>query len=972
MVDCRCMLLRTGTAFLMLLLSTLYSLAQDPVCRILNNINGLPSNTVYNLLQDKQGFIWIGHDKGLTRYDGRSFKNYPAPSLQGRSVSNLLSIGGQLWCQDFAGNFYYTQKDSLKKEERLQSSGFYIAAGVVNENILASIGRNSIRYLNTTNGKVSIFNTNNENIATVNYSNNLVSYINDYSLLSFDGTRVQQVHSFGNNNTPAAFLRQIDGIYYGFTKNTYPYLHRFSNNDYIAIPVLKPGLIIQDVNIIADEIWISTSTGAYCFDKQWQPKYDGRCFFTNSSITRIVKDREGNYWFGSLDKGIIVVPDINSRLYQYQGKGITALATEGGNIMAGTADHRVLSFNEKDNSFTSIYKEKANHEILGLFYDDDKKQTIICSDRIVFLKQHNKIREQWLGAKSISIINKDLYAVAYTGGIGLLKLSDGSIAVPAWLIQPAAEWANNIYPILPFATRGRSVAFNSRDTVLYAATTKGLFYFSPGGSGKIQYQGKDIFGSQVKVDAEGIYVATYADGLYFINGRQQAIHVDNNSISKTIYKLSKSGNNLWMIGDEVLQQYNIQTNTVKNYTYADGLPMAEFKDVLVNHNKIFLATTEGLVVFDEALNNKNKTAPVLVVNDFLVNNQPVDLTQNTHLKTGVNNVEINFSLLSFKSSSNTELIQYKINNGDWQNLEKASRQLNLPSLAAGSYNIQVRAFNEDGIQTEKDLEFTFTIAVPFYKSWWFVVLMILAGMALVFLVSMIRLRNIRQKNELVSQKIKLEQALQQSMLASIKSQMNPHFLFNALNTIQSYIYTSDKENASRYLGKFSELTRMILDMSNKEIVAVAEEIKALQLYLELEQIRFEDKLMYSLTVDENISTETSYIPSMLIQPYIENAIKHGLLHKKTDRQLLVRFVKKDSGIMVTIDDNGVGRKRSGELNKAKAKHHESFASSANEKRLQILNKGMQQHIYLEIIDKEDAGGHASGTNVHMYIPFVTR
>ena len=338
----------------------------------------------------------------------------------------------------------------------------------------------------------------------------------------------------------------------------------------------------------------------------------------------------------------------------------------------------------------------------------------------------------------------------------------------------------------------------------------------------------------------------------------------------------------------------------------------------------------------------------------------------------MNNVEINFSLLSFKSSSNTELIQYKINNGDWQNLEKASRQLNLPSLAAGSYNIQVRAFNEDGIQTEKDLEFTFTIAVPFYKSWWFVVLMILAGMALVFLVSMIRLRNIRQKNELVSQKIKLEQALQQSMLASIKSQMNPHFLFNALNTIQSYIYTSDKENASRYLGKFSELTRMILDMSNKEIVAVAEEIKALQLYLELEQIRFEDKLMYSLTVDENISTETSYIPSMLIQPYIENAIKHGLLHKKTDRQLLVRFVKKDSGIMVTIDDNGVGRKRSGELNKAKAKHHESFASSANEKRLQILNKGMQQHIYLEIIDKEDAGGHASGTNVHMYIPFVTR
>lgn len=972
LVACRLMFLRNGIAFFILLLLSLYSPAQDPVCRIINNLNGLPSNTVYNLLQDKQGFIWIGHDKGLTRYDGRSFKNYPAPSQQGRSVSNLLSVGGKTWCQDFAGNFYYTQKDSLKKEDRLQSSGTYIAAGVVDETILASIGTNAIRYLNTANGKISIFNTNTKNIAAVNYSNNLVSYIAENIVFSFNGNKVEQVHRFSGNITAAAFLRQIDGFYYGLTKSTYPYLHRFSNNDCIPIPVLKPGLFIQDVNIIADEVWISTSTGAYCFDKQWQPKYDGRCFFAGSSISRIVKDREGNYWFGSLDKGILVVPDINSRLYQYQGEGITALANQGHNIIAGTANHRVLSFSEKENVFTSIYKEEANHEILGLFYDEDKKQTIFYSDRIAFLKGDKKVREQLLGAKSISSINKYLYAVAYSGGIGLLKRSDGSSAVPAWLVHPAAEWKHDIYPILPFATRGRSVAFSSRDSVLYAATTSGLLYFSPGGSGKIQYQGKDIYGSQIETDADGIYVSTYADGLYFINHRQQAVHVNNSNISKTIYKITKNGVDLWMIGDEVLQQFNTKTNTVKNYTYADGLPMAEFKDVLVYHNKVFLATTEGLVVFNEAPNNQNKTAPVLVVNDFLVNNQPVDLAGNSHLKTGENNVEINFSLLSFKSSSNTELIQYKINNGTWQNLAKGSRQLSLPSLAAGSYFIHVRAFNEDGIATEKELEFKFNIAAHFYKTWWFVALMILAGMVLVFLFFMIRLRNIRQKNELVSQKIKLEQALQQSMLASIKSQMNPHFLFNALNTIQSYIYTSDKENASRYLGKFSELTRMILDMSNKEIVSVAEEIKALQLYLELEQIRFEDKLMYSLTVDENISTETSYIPSMLIQPYIENAIKHGLLHKKTDRQLLVSFVKKDNGVVVTIDDNGIGRKRSGELNKAKAKHHESFASSANEKRLQILNKGMQQHIYLEITDKEDAGGHAAGTSVQMYIPFITR
>ena len=230
----------------------------------------------------------------------------------------------------------------------------------------------------------------------------------------------------------------------------------------------------------------------------------------------------------------------------------------------------------------------------------------------------------------------------------------------------------------------------------------------------------------------------------------------------------------------------------------------------------------------------------------------------------------------------------------------------------------------------------------------------------------------QQKNELLSQKMKLEQELQQSMLASIKSQMNPHFLFNALNTIQSYIYTNDKENASQYLGKFSTLTRMILDMSNKDIVTIAEEIKALQLYLELEQLRFEDKLKYTFNVDNNISTETTFIPSMLIQPYVENAIKHGLLHKKNDWFLSLHFTKANEGITIIIDDNGIGRKRSEELNKHKAKHHQSFATNANRKRLEILNRGLMQHIALEVIDKKDSYGNSLGTSVKLFIPFLKK
>ena len=207
------------------------------------------------------------------------------------------------------------------------------------------------------------------------------------------------------------------------------------------------------------------------------------------------------------------------------------------------------------------------------------------------------------------------------------------------------------------------------------------------------------------------------------------------------------------------------------------------------------------------------------------------------------------------------------------------------------------------------------------------------------------------------------------MLSSIKSQMNPHFIFNALNTVQSYIYTNNKENASLYLGKFSELTRNILDMSNKEKVTLAEEIRALQLYVELEQLRFEDKLSYSFDIDKNISTETITIPSMLIQPYVENAIKHGLMHQKDLWKLLISFSLKDNSIEVIIDDNGVGRKASEAINKQRNKNHNSFATAANEKRLDILNKGLEKSISLFCIDKIDQNGYAKGTTMILNIPF---
>ena len=263
-------------------------------------------------------------------------------------------------------------------------------------------------------------------------------------------------------------------------------------------------------------------------------------------------------------------------------------------------------------------------------------------------------------------------------------------------------------------------------------------------------------------------------------------------------------------------------------------------------------------------------------------------------------------------------------------------------------------------------------APAWYKTWYFIGAVILFSFVILYSYYRWRIYLLKKNNTLAAEKLMLEKEVQKSKLTSIKSQMNPHFLFNALNTIQSYIYTNDKENASIYLGKFSDLTRSILEMSNNETIALSEEIRTLHLYLELEQLRFEDTLDYTIEYDDALNIELIQIPSMLIQPYVENALKHGLLHKKNKRVVTVTFTKNEEVLQVCIDDNGIGRARSKQLNELKTKQHKSFAITANQKRLEILNANTSHNIVMKITDKYNDAGEGAGTTVEISIPMTVK
>ena len=959
--------------FFFLVFSNLKLNAQDPVCRVINNLSGLPSNTIYNILQDSIGFIWIAHDKGLSKYDGKQFFHYNAKAQQGKSLSNLLIQKSSIWCQDFAGNFYYTKNNELIKEPKFKSVGSYSSAEILKNNLIAVVNVDSLRFFDCETKKVSGVKINEGTMLASCVQNDKLFFLNFNSVFSFDGMQIKKERKLNNTLGSIFFLQAIDNQFYGFTKDKYPYLYQINQNNAKVLPILKSGLFIQDVNIIGDEIWISTSTGAYCFDKKFTPKYDGHCFFKNNSIAKIIKDKEGSYWFATLDKGLFLIPDINIRLFQYENETITTLANYKYNddIILGTSKNQILHFS--NNHFQPIYKSSTKHEVLDIYYDKNLDNTIFCSNTISYLVHNKKVKEIIAAGKNIISLNDSLLVVACATGINLVSkkyLSEQN--VPLWLQIKNGIWQNHQYKILKEECRGRSVCFDSINKILYAANAKGLFYFSEKLKGEILYKNKPIFASQLKMQNGKLIAGTFSDGLYsIINNEATLLNEKKPQLTKVIYKLKIDKENIWIVGDELLQQYNSTTNELVNYNYSDGLPKAEIKDILITNNKVYVATNEGLLVFDNKKNSKNNIPPSIVLTSFLVNNDEENLGTKSNFKTFENNIQINFSLLSFKGIESA-IIQYSINNGDWQYINNKNLQLNLPSLAPDIYKIKMRAFNEDGVASSNNIELSFTIEKPFYKTSWFYALIILAAVTLMYLYFKYRLGNEKKQNDLLKQRNILEKELQQSMLSSIKSQMNPHFLFNALNTIQSYIYTNDKENASHYLGKFSELTRMILDMSNKEIVSLADEIKALKLYIELEELRFEDKLHYHFEVDEQaIFTEATFIPSMLIQPYVENAIKHGLLHQKGKWRLNISFKKNNNSIEVVVDDNGIGRAKSIELNKFKNKHHQSFATNANQKRLEILNKDMGNAIALQVIDKIDAHGNATGTRVVINIPIVT-
>lgn len=476
---------------------------------------------------------------------------------------------------------------------------------------------------------------------------------------------------------------------------------------------------------------------------------------------------------------------------------------------------------------------------------------------------------------------------------------------------------------------------------------------------------------------------------------------------KTIYQDSK--NNIWVGGNRGLNKFEDFT-TVKNFTVEDGLANQLIMSILEDDNEhLWIATGNGLSRFDlkdekvarnydelDGLqDNSFSDASLKLKNGILMfgGDNGISLIDPLNIKNNFKIPEIAFTAISkhnelltnVLSSGDTILLmpstkffaiefaaldytepqknkyRYKLEGSfdEWINLG-SEHKISFANLASGKYKLYVSASNNEGIWNEEGIFLVFIIKPPFWKTWWFISLIALIIISVVSTILVLKINSLEKEKK----NLQLEQRL-------LRTQMNPHFIFNILAALQGLVYKKETKIVVNYLSKFAALMRSILYHSREENIMLDDEIVFIENYLKLQQLRFSERFEYNIKVASSINTTIVSIPPMLLQPFIENSIEHGLRKKsENDGQILISFNKIEDDLVIIIEDNGIGIEKALSQKESNSKTHKSLGMSTTIERIQKLNKGRSQKDLYEIIDLSENDTNKTGTRILFRIPFI--
>lgn len=954
--------------------------SQDYNSYSFNDLYNFESATIYDVFQDSEANYWIGTNEGIVKFNGVSFKRFTHENYSTSSSNIKEDSDGRIWFSNFRGQLFYIENDQLKvaiegnKEGRLIQNYVIRYPNViyhhdkVGEIYQTNILSRKLQTLFTSSeGEICASATSNDAFYFVELNNDLANKKKIHKIWELRNESDQCRLTFRDTLPLKSSKYQLlcnEGDLYYLVANDDFNLYKVGDKRFEEFFFTSKfsGSSLNNLSILENELLILTKNGYYSLDLS-QRKLDSVVHAAQLVVSIIFKDREGNTWLGTLNDGLKI---ITTRTLTH------AKVSESEIVHTCVDNNGIIYFSTVQGSLFKVEPPYEQSKLIAfkyldfgfkLVFDPFNKRVYMSGSSTYYDTERQKLNpfpENEVGLRSVDFrdliaLNKD-FAMLSTYNVVLIQrfVKTKDVQFPSFSYESLLNTSTKRLR----SVNAYALAKEKKSNSIYVNYTDGLYHYSGLQLSTIRRNGRNLV-AEIMIQAQnrGVWVATR---------QNEIIKIESGEIKESyqlhckIHGIVESGKYLFVRSDDKIIRLNKRTGAIVLWDRTDGMLAEPIKGLFsIGSNLIVIGKNHvQKIPLDFSSFNGN---PPLVKIDYLTLFDNIVEQNNFNFDHGENSITIHFSAISTRSQR-THKFQYRLNRGDWIETTIDAPFARFSNLASGHYVFEVRSINEDGLHS-KIKKVTFSIDSHYTSKWWFIILIVITvGFVLVIVVRS-RIKSIRKKTKIIAEQQQLKKEVYKSKIAAIRAQMNPHFMFNALNTIQEFILTNQKEVASEYLADFADLMRKYLSQSQHSEIAIAEEIETLEIYLGLENLRFDGELDFSVQCEPTLNLYEITIPVMTIQPFIENAIKHGLLHKSGPKKLVVSFQKEDEQrIQCIIEDNGIGRSASSKIRKNQLPNHNSFATNALDKKIELVNQNSNRAMKIQVEDVMD-GEQCCGTKV---------
>lgn len=959
--------------------------------------DGLPGSVVYHCVQDKKGFIWFATNRGVSRFDGKVFTNFTKDDgLPDNEILKLyIDKHDNIWFISFLGTpsvFYNGRIHTLNCK-----GVFYVVEDAVTDSIFllanhSDDGLESLGYYQTLNipGKwqFSTYFSGTENItfrfwpilrrATPGNVKFYFSWVDKIkACLVVRDRHTKKSYFFGDSAfTPFSNTSFIDATPNGkgvvFTSSESIF--------YCDIDTLRPLVNLRDIGVNTEKpfdvnfifcetdsvLWLCTKKkGLIRIINYMQPDRKIQFYFPERFCSSILRDNEGGYWITSLDDAAYYVTNLDffnlpGKSGPVTGNAISIRSLDPTRIAAGFADGTVLNIHLNNLQTTSFHKwvlQNKNNRVLDIWpYKNDR--FLIATDGGLYMMMPDGSYVDISGEQGI----KDIYVNA-----DHTVLSGSATSVR--LVNPLTKSAKPLY-------YGRVTCVAAVNDTYYWGTLKGVYSHRNGATTSLgeKYPWLDSVINHINVAPDSALWISTPDGIVVMKKNiVTTITRSHGLLSNRCKHVLFDSLTAWISTDQGISRVNYRwigdslSFTISNIMEVDGLLSSDVNETALGGDYIWAATEEGISYFSKDYESRPYSLPPVSIIKIVSGNRDLLVSDTIEIRYQKSDLLLELFCPSYRSCGSM-YYKYRIPTLDTAWRTTNNSYIEFSSLPFGEFVLEITAVNKWGQQSAAPKKIVLINTPPFWKSTWFLITIyivtLLAVAAAFYFFNRVRHR----KKE---QAYKIKQKMRDLEIMALRAQMNPHFIFNCMSSIQYYILHNDAITANLYLHKFSTLIRRTLQYSNVSVIPLSEEIKLLSLYLELEKMRLQERMEFQVIVKVNGEPNQLALPSMIIQPYVENAVKHGItpLHDKQGI-VTVTFEQSAAYIHCTIEDNGIGINAGREKSREIEGDHTSMGNNITEYRIGLINSLRKNKILLNISDKQECNMTGTGTVVHLSFPVI--